>query len=521
RIVSGNSLLGATPELIAAGVPDAAYKTLLGDETAVVRAHKARNKQEQGQLVIEHFTDSLAGDEADLAAKAEVIDSTPDGSLKDIRLQEQRHQHLVASAAYERQRCAADAWCAAFVAPRGDDAIPVTQDLIVRAATAGPSGLGGDERELVARLADTHRFFHWHVAFPEVASAGGFDAVVGNPPWERIKLQEKEWFATRNPAIATAKTKAAREKLIEKLPESDPPLWDRWQEAKRAAEAASHFIRNGGRYPLCGRGDVNTYSIFAEGMRTMIGPHGRVGVIVPTGIATDDTTKYFFRDLVDARSLVSLLSFAEVRRVFIGTDDRSGFCLLTLTSPSPTVADPRFLFGAETTADLADAWRRFTLSPDDIALLNPNSGTCPTFLSAADAEVSKRIYRAVPPLVREGDANGNPWNVRFRAMFHMANDSIRFSDDPEGRLRLYEGKMIWHFDHRFGTYEGQTQAQANMGTLPRVTEAQHRDPRFISEPRHWLLPVDVENAASDQPGWLIAFRDLARSVDLRTATFAA
>ena len=271
RIVSGNSLLGATPELIAAGVPDAAYKTLLGDDPVVVRAHKARNKQEQRQLVIEHFTDSLAGDEADLAAKAEAIDSTPDASLEDIRLQEQRHEHLVASAAYERQRWAADAWCAAFVAPRGEDAIAITQDLVGRAATTGPSALTGDERELVARLADTHRFFHWHVAFPEVAAAGGFDAVLGNPPWERIKLQEKEWFATRNPAIATAKTKAARELLIEKLPENDPPLWESWQEAKRAAEAASHFIRNSGRYPLCGRGDVNTYSIFAEAMRTMIG----------------------------------------------------------------------------------------------------------------------------------------------------------------------------------------------------------------------------------------------------------
>jgi Eco57I restriction-modification methylase len=521
RIVSGNSLLGATPELIAAGVPDAAYKTLLGDDPVVVRAHKARNKQEQRQLVIEHFTDSLAGDEADLAAKAEAIDSTPDASLEDIRLQEQRHEHLVASAAYERQRWAADAWCAAFVAPRSEDAIAITQDLVGRAATSGPAALNGDERELVARLADRHRFFHWHVAFPEVAAGGGFDAVLGNPPWERIKLQEKEWFATRNPAIATAKTKAAREKLIEKLPEDDPPLWESWQGARRAAEAASQFIRNAGRYPLCGRGDVNTYSIFAEGMRAMISAHGQVGVIVPTGIATDDTTKHFFRELVETRSLVCLFSFENEDHVFSGVHNQLKFCLATVRAPSPHGADPEFVFFARQTADLADSWRRFTLSAKDISQLNPNTGTCPAFRSGRDAEIAKRIYHAVPPLVRDGTDHGDPWGLSYRRMFDMANDSTRFSDDPEGRVPLYEGKMFWHFDHRFGTYAGQTQAQSNKGTVPRVSDAQHRDPSFTVEPRHWLVPSDVDTAAAHQPPWLIAFRDVARSVDVRTLVCSA
>jgi hypothetical protein len=94
---------------------------------------------------------------------------------------------------------------------------------------------------------------------------GGFDVVLGNPPWERIKLQEKEWFAARDTEIATAPNAAARKRrLIEKLPRSNPALYEAFMDDKRQAEGESHFVRNSGRYPLCGRGDVNTYTIFAE-----------------------------------------------------------------------------------------------------------------------------------------------------------------------------------------------------------------------------------------------------------------
>lgn len=516
RILNGNSLMGTTPELLAGGVPDAAFKRLLGDDAAVVRALKARNALEQRQLVLERFADAIESDEDVLSNRARAV-----GAVDDPREQERRHAQLLESEEHERARWAADAWCAAFVAPNVQGGVAITQDVVSRAATGGPAALSTEEREAIAAEARAHRFFHWHVAFPDAYAAGGFDAVLGNPPWERVKLQEKEWFATRAPEIAAAPTKAAREKLIERLPEDDPPLWEAWQAAKRQAEAASFFIRASGRYPLCGRGDVNTYSVFAEAMRGLIGPEGRLGVIVPTGIATDDTTKHFFRDLVSTRSLVSLLSFENEEFVFPAVHHAIKFCLLMVQPPTPSAPDPEFVFFARQTADLADEWRRFTLSPEDIALLNPNTGTCPAFRSGRDADVTKEIYRRVPPLVRASAPGGDPWDVRFRAMFHMANDSGLFSDDPEGRLPLYEGKMFWQFDHRYGTYEGQTEAQANMGTLPAVTEAQHANPQFTVRARHWLLPADVDEAAADQPPWLIAFRDIARSVDVRTAVFSA
>jgi hypothetical protein len=133
--------------------------------------------------------------------------------------------------------------------------------------------------------------------------------VLGNPPWEGIKIQEKEWFAGRRPDIAEAPNAAARKKLIGRLMDEEPALGRAWREALRRSDGESGLVRSSGRYPLCGRGDVNTYAIFAELNRSILGGQGRAGFIVPTGIATDDTTKSFFQDLVEKRSLVSLFDF--------------------------------------------------------------------------------------------------------------------------------------------------------------------------------------------------------------------
>ena len=161
-------------------------------------------------------------------------------------------------------------------------------------------------------FSDLQPFFHWPLEFPEVFADGGFDAILSNPPWERIKLQEQEFFAVRDARIASAADKAARAKLIDSLPETNPTLHSQFVEALRAAAGASSFMRHGGRFPLTGRGDINTYAVFAELCRELPNPRGRSGVVLPSGIAFADTTKYFFEHLVLTRSLVSLFSFFEI-----------------------------------------------------------------------------------------------------------------------------------------------------------------------------------------------------------------
>ena len=96
------------------------------------------------------------------------------------------------------------------------------------------------------------------------------------------------------------------------------------------------------RFPLCGRGDINTYAVFAEHGRSIVSDHGRLGIILPTGIATDSTTQHFFKDVVLRESLASLYDFENSRPLFGGVHRSFKFCLLTLVGSGSRVERAEF-----------------------------------------------------------------------------------------------------------------------------------------------------------------------------------
>jgi hypothetical protein len=346
RIVCGNSLLGATPRLLAAGVPDEAFKALEGDEKAVVTVLKKSNKEQrtmarkgQGSFA---FGPSVGELQAPIRKGLADVDAIAGDTLAELADKEQRWTELQHLPETERARVSADAWCAAFVAPKHADA-PAITDAVVRRIARGDA-VEADVVDAIERLRDQYKFLHLHLAFPHVFVVpdevdpngdspgwdGGFSVVLGNPPWETTELKEQEFFAERAPEIAST-AGAARKKLIAGLADSDPPLYTAYLDALRESDATRWLLASSGRYPLCGRGRINTYSVFAEAMRAATDPHGRTGVIVPSGIATDDTTKFFFTDLLQNRSLVSLFEF-ENEGFFAGAGagHMVRFCLMTM-----------------------------------------------------------------------------------------------------------------------------------------------------------------------------------------------
>jgi hypothetical protein len=548
HIKCGNSLMGSTPALLKRGIPDNAFKPIEGDDPDFCKEYKQRNRQER-QGNHSFFTpDGMPWEQlGDLGPALLEIDSFDDSTLDGLQHKEEAYSRFVRSNGYLFGKLLYDAWCAAFVWKkcRTDELpYPITQEILDR-IRRNPHGCPPWMRQEIIRLAQEYRFFHWHLEFPDVFQpkpgaelheeevtgwTGGFDCVLGNPPWERIKLQEKEFFATHDPEIANAPNAAARRRLIAKLKETNIVLYLAFQDALRQADGESRLVRDTGRYPLCGRGDVNTYSIFAEMKRSLLNPSGRVGCIVPSGIATDDTTKFFFQSLMDSRSLVSLHSFENEEFIFPAVHHATKFCLLTMAAPGSElnrVVD--FIFFARQVEHLAEKERHFTLTPEDIALLNPNTRTCPIFRYKQDTELTKYIYRRIPVLIREPRSKKpeeNPWGISFLRMIDMANDSHMFLSreqlEAEGftlqgnafrrgedaYLPLYEGKMFWHFDHRFGTYEGQTQAQANQGKLPELTPEQHRNPHFLSLPRYWVAEEEVKVRVPKRPELLVSALEL-------------
>jgi hypothetical protein len=526
----GNSLLGVTPALLADGLPDAAFTPIEGDNRKVSASLKRQNAAErQGQ----HDLFSQSGipvSNAVLATRADTIAHTLPDSLEDLHIHQRREaQRLTASPERRIQKLIADAWCAAFVQPKTEETrTTAITHAVIESLAADERSLDSDaDEQLVTDLTRQYRFFHWHVEFPHIFRvggdspagwSGGFSCVIGNPPWERVKLQEQEFFASRNPDIANALNKAARDKLIKALPNTDPALYGKFQAELRKASGWSDLLRESGRYPLTGRGDVNTYAVFAETARTIIGPRGRSGLVLPTGIATDATTAVFFKDLVSNGRLVSFLDFENEAFLLSPAVHHSvRFCLLTVGGSATRIELASFAFSTRHMRDLPE--RRFTMPPEEILLVNPNTGTTPVFRSRRDAEITIGIYKRVPVLWHE-DSEENPWGLSFMRMFDMANDAKLFRTTGEGDvLPLYEAKMVHHFDHRLGTYEGQTESQANMGTLPRLIPEQQDDPFFTAHPRYWVDRSEVDNRLAMRgwdKGWLLGWRDIARSSDQRT-----
>lgn len=540
HIKVGNALLGTTPALLAAGIPDDAYNPIEGDDKKIASAWKKLNKKESAGALDFFSTSNYAANVPFLARQATEIDQLAVRSLADLHVVEQRLRNLEASPEAQRARLIADAWCAAFVIPKTGEAPKLTQaDLDQFAAGGGSAELMEAVRQLHAR----YRWFHWHLEFPQIFTSteananpdtgwsGGFDLVIGNPPWERVKLQQQEWFATRRPEIAEAPNASERKKLIAALADEQPKLYEEFLADRRQAEGESHFIRNSGRYPLAGRGDINTYAVFAETDRSLIAPTGRLGVILPTGIATDATTQYFFKDLVITRALVSLYDFENRDKVFEAVDSRMKFCLLTLTGQAAPADQAQFSFFAHHPRDLARDGATFTLTPEEITLLNPNTGTCPVFRSRRDAEITLAIYRRHPVLIKKDDPDGNSWGVSFMTMFHMSNDaglfhtreqleadgwSLRgntFHRGAETMLPLYEGKMGNQFDHRAASFYG-------TGDTDLTANKDHR-PSFQVLPRYWISS-DLTQERQARREWrcrdfILGHRRVARNTDERTA----
>ncbi len=382
------------------------------------------------------------------------------------------------------------------------------------------------------------RALDWQKIFSDVFSRSnpGFDCVIGNPPWERIKLQEREFFDVSASEIASATSAARRRELIEKLKTKNPDLYAKYLDAGKKADDSLAYIRDCARYPLAGKGDINTYAVFAELAHSIVAPSGRVGLLVPTGIATDKTNENFFATLVNSQALSGLYDFENRKKIFPDVDGRYKFSVLLFCGPKNLCKSADFVFFAHTMADLKDEKRHIELSVNDFKLLNPNTRTCPIFRSKRDANLTKYIYKRVPILINETrKEGGNPWGIRFFTMFHQTNDAELFQTAEQLQadgfkrsgpiwkkrkqtfLPLYEAKMIQMFDHRAASVRIVEKNWVRQRQTDETSLVQHQNPEFSIEPGWWVDENGVDSRLQNgkDPAY-ISYKDVTSSTNQRT-----
>ena len=402
------------------------------------------------------------------------------------------------------------------------------------------------------RLVDEERFLNWQAAFPgvwtnwqSVRPEGGFDAVIGNPPWDRMKLQQVEWFATRRREIAQQQRAADRRRMIALLERAGDPLAQDYALASERAAMATRMARRSGDYPLLSGGDLNLYSLFVERAMRLAKPDGMVGLLTPSGIASDKTAARFFKGVATEGRLKALYDF-ENRRTrydaapfFPDVDSRFKFCAF-VASPSPLSDAARCAFFLQDISERGDPERCFPLTAESFARVNPNTGTAPIFRTRRDAELTTAIYGRLPALVDRSSGEAvKAWPVRYTRMFDMTNDSglfrtraelgeregayptggNRFASPAGEWVPLYVGRMLHLFDHRAASVEVNAENLHNVALSGDISAEQKADPAFLPTPQYWVPSAEV--SFPDGHDWTIVFRDIARATDARTMIAAA
>lgn len=522
NIQCGNSLIGATPALLRQGIPDNAFKPITGDDSDYCKEWKARNKEERkGQLSMRFGTEPWQGLD-NLATKKAEQNQMSDETLADIWAQEIAHTQLIYSSEYEHERLQADTWCAAFVwrkTNRFD--YPITEQTF-RRIVDNQHNVEPWMSEEIERLRNKYQFFHWQLGFSDVFKKGGFDVVLGNPPWEKPTIIETEFFSTRDSEIASTTTKAHRKKLIKELKTDNPQLHEEWNNSQWKVDGFKKLVQVSNRFPLSSKGELNTYLPFTELGLQIISNRGACGMVLKSSIFTADASSALMSHFTKKKLLLSLYDFRNWENLFPAVGYHERFTLLTFKGDKSLNA-PKYAFYCDRVDDLRGENKVFSISAEEISMLSPNTGKCPILPSRRDFQLISNAVTKFPVLVN--DKSGlNPWPISYGSLFHMSGDSgyfktkeqleaegfnaqhkARFAwegSSGEQYVPFYEGKYIQIYDHRFSSFEG-IPANKRFGRKPGThtpRPEQKNDPDYGIEPRYWIPLKISKNAISGKLG---------------------
>ncbi|MGI9338337.1 MAG: Eco57I restriction-modification methylase domain-containing protein [Gammaproteobacteria bacterium] len=413
-----------------------------------------------------------------------------------------------------------------------------------------PTGGGAKYNIRARRLRLRESFLHWETAFPGVWSnwangkkrTGGFDAVIGNPPWDVVKMQAVEWFNVHMPEILKDKKPDEREAHIDKLRQEGNPIIAEYDAAAKRMENMRTVARESGVYPFLSGGDINLYSLFVERSLSLIKPDGMAGLLTPSGIYADKPALKFFRWITSTKRVSKLIDFVngaknnsrkgakkESPKYFPDVDSRFKFCAFVFGGAKRQFSETECAFYVNKPSDIAD--RRIVFSSGDIGIVNPNTGAMPVFRVRQNADITVGIHRRIPILQKDGE---EPlYKIKYVRMFDATGDSDKFiksahlENDGFYRIKpnyykrgddlflpLYVGRMIGIYSHRASSVRFNPDNPKNQYISAPSSLEQLCSSDFYAEPIHW---VNNKHMSLDKRlTWFIGFRNITNATNQRT-----
>ena len=548
HIICGNSLIGATPLLISHGIPDAAFTGTSEDDANVCKSFKKRNKAERTSCQASLFDDSgniwIVPDA--IATNFAEIERISDATIDGLHHKEQKYQDLLKSSVYQTNRLVADAWCAAFLCKKvlgNDSAYPITDEIFQR-IRSNPASIPERLLEEIRRTCVKYRCLHWHLDFPDVFSGdkeknpvtgwhGGFDVVLGNPPWDVHEVRDSEFFAVSHPEIIATKTAKERKQLLHKVKDKSPEIWRQYLERTAHVEKERHFICSSGRFPYSACGSINLFKLFIENDHDVINNEGRVGIVIPSSFIADASSKKHFQKLHSDNRIASVYDLENYENYFSGTDRRFKFCLITISgSASKKHMQTDFVFWARSIEELKDADRHLHLSHNDLFALNPISGSAPVTRSRKDLELALHCQRK--GVLLQNTPVNDEWHIQPRIMLSTEESSSPqqtyeylhkggytlnnncFSLNDILYFPVYEGKMVSMFDHRSSSLIFNPQNRVRKIQREDLTDDDHMAADKFAMPMFWIEGTRIQKKYGRVPQWSLGIKEITYVTNERT-----
>lgn len=536
HIQCGNSLLGATPALLRKGIPDEAFTPIEGDDKAYCTKYKKLNMEERkGQLSL--LTPDLRPWDRleDLAMSMAQVDDILDDDYAGVQRKRQQYEAMVQSTPYLFSRFWADSWCAAFVWKKTSQfPYPITEELF-RRIERNPHSVDKWMRDEVERLGNQYQFFHWHLAFPDVFHVrkeeseiqsrnlekeesfdpgwdGGFDVILGNPPWDTLSPDSKEFFAYYEPQIRS-QTNAQQKSTVEKLL-TNKDIKDRWTKSCHDLYSSVSFFKNSRFYRMfapgnLGKGDFNTYRLFIELAIKLTRRKGKVAQIVPEGLYNGANCMAIRQAFFEECELTLLLGLENTSATWFSEIHKSQkFCIFSLKKHSHTTS---FLtsFNIKKEDELSNTLKAglLEMSVKMIRVFSPDALALMEVSNQEEIDIIEKMYSCWPTF---GDESiGSPYRT-YMAEIHMGNDRNLFSEDKDD-IPLYEGRMIAQYDHRAKGYRSGRGRSAIWEDLP------FGIPDKSIQPQWYILRHSIPDKVINRYlNYRIGFCDIASPTNERT-----
>lgn len=559
--ISGNKATGIAPE----------NKKLKSKAREIIK-NEIRERRIQGKttLITSFFTERRTADIC--STKFQEIIDMPENDPENINQKENLYEDLRKNENYQQALSEANIWTSTFFWPlEGDVLGEIPRYTTIEQLRENIADPELDKlMEKINKLAVDNQFFHWYIEFPEVFSndRGGFDCILTNPPWEILQLKEKEFFMGLSEEILAAQNQSKRRLLIKNLKNNNPSLFERYMLTWRNVMKINNYFSKSKLYSLSAKGTLNTYALFTERNWDLINTNGYAGIICPTGIIMNYHMQDLFKALIQKKTLQMMFDFVNTNKIFnIATKQR--FCLLMLgnksifgdiipmtfysLNPEDIQKTLSIIYNSnqktlrQRIIKLPDYHFLIPLEQKDFELFNPNTLTCPSFHNKKEADLLRHLYEQAPILIKK-DVNtrkviNNPWKISFNRMFDAANDSKMFISkmklkdlnakpinrkstggiyiDSDGKkyYPLYDGKIIWQYDHRYSSIEliSETKAKRKMRPI-HTSEESHSDIWYSILPAYWIKEEDFISKFPKNytKNWLIGYRNITDALNERT-----